>query len=718
MNATIELRWVWRLKSPLHCGSGISQPGVADRLVQRDSGGMPFLPADAVKGALRMSAEQLACWLGAPQSYDRGEVNRGAPSTPRIQPLHALFGDADRAHYQRGALEGACQMERLSATAINPETGVAKTDTLRRIEVVAAGAAFGARASVWLEDEALVEPAATALVAALLSTESVGGRASAGLGRVDPEDVVLLIQGEPQDMEAVISQERLEALRALLKKEQAPTPRAELKPVEPAAATADRWWRLEITLRDAACLTRTSEIGHQVSTEDVIPATALRGALYALWRKRGAYTDAQIEAWLGPHTRWSPGWPAAGGAPCVPIPRSYLRAKNRGGFGTSEGVRDLLGEPRGSREASSKVKWAAFRGGWMHAEEDGDGALEVADATPQREVRMHVARDYVRGGKRVGALYSREALTPDGATFVAWARLPAGSPLEGGGEHTIHLGKRRSASGRAKLVAREAQPRAAGAARGDVFVQLLSPALVLDPESGHPLRTLGPAAWARLTGVALDPAETRAFSATRRIGGWVSSWGHPRARVVCVDAGSAWRLRCKRAADAPALRAVLAALADAGLGERRHEGFGWLAVDPPWLGRAERLAVAEGAAEEAPFEGGPRPWPGCESVDPATLRGFIDRINVDHARLPLTLRGPLRALATQAREASGPADVQAIQDFIKGRVEREEPGQWRPLKARALRGFLDDAVKEGPEALRFVLAALMVRADRPREGER
>ena len=93
----VTLRWTWTFRSPLHCGSGISRAGLADRLVQLDEQNNPVIVGDAVKGALRMSAEQVAAWLGHGQNYrtsSNGSAEKPPPyvSEPKSRPLALVFG--------------------------------------------------------------------------------------------------------------------------------------------------------------------------------------------------------------------------------------------------------------------------------------------------------------------------------------------------------------------------------------------------------------------------------------------------------------------------------------------------------------------------------------------------------------------------------------------------------------------------------------------------
>src|SRR5881397_143318 len=84
MNLAIQCHW--KLLGPLHAGTGLSRGGYADRLIRRDADGNPFLPGDAVKGAIRMSAERLLRWLH-PQFPIREEEDKSLPTHPILRRI-------------------------------------------------------------------------------------------------------------------------------------------------------------------------------------------------------------------------------------------------------------------------------------------------------------------------------------------------------------------------------------------------------------------------------------------------------------------------------------------------------------------------------------------------------------------------------------------------------------------------------------------------------
>ena len=805
----LELSWTWVTESPLHCGSGLSRPGRADRLVARDGQGRPVIPGDAVKGALRMSANQVMSWLDCGEHYEDGET-----AEPKNRLLSALFGGKHRGkddaaggcfvHFGPGVLEDKPpdddKLLRLPSTAID-EQGVARDDTLRVIEALPPGLCFRCTISAWLED-ALVEPACTLLVAALAATEAVGAKAGIGWGRVRINTgIALKLGGKKQDPGKVCSQKRLEALKE--KPDQNEGSKEEQKQIKGPQGDQHKdedkdrgsptgsskldgsWHCLTLRLEEPTCVGKKPWVSNKVETTRHIPATTLRGAIFAMWRRKGVCKEL-TEAALGKQSRWSPAFPVfANDEPMVPVPRSFAAVKREPDLGDSpHGLHDALAGrlPPEEEEVGGKkqkIQWRGLRKGWMTAE------ARPRSIEQRSQVAMHVARDYETGSKREGALYARESLLPgwkgegssngdteqaQEAAFVAYAYLPKVTRTDGTAESLpldgdIFLGKRTSAgSGRATLSvkARGDCSEIVGASeRGtstsgkelsekhqdDVFVQLLSPALVRGTH-GHWLRSLTVDEWVRLLqetkadgnkeeklvggdhilrpngrpdldedGKPKRAGGSEVRSGIEELSNWMGPWGHGRARVTAIASGSVWRLRCKDKTTADGVRSRLKRLAKAGLGERTHEGFGWLVVDPPWLGvhvgRKQNKAPTDDSAGLPDPTKPVRRWPGCDKLKLDELKTLLDKVPQE---IPAKLSRPFHELARMAR-AHG-ATVVRVFEFMDGRATRKHPGRWEDLKPNDKRSpareYLDQ-VTEGwsnpLEALRFALEALLIRCE-------
>lgn len=732
--------WQWKLESPLHCGSGISRPGFADRLVYRDQDNRIVIPGEAVKGALRMSAEQLVAWmLGVPQ--------RTGP--PRPGPLAHIFGGSSGAHFtlaKPGAEEPDEPEKSMvrASTSINRATGTAEQQTLRAVEVLAPNGSI-LEASFWADipdqDYDAVE---TLFVAALCATEAIGARVGVGWGRVSLAS--LRVNHEAANGEAVINSARLESLKKSL-----------LNPVVAAAATevgsestATRpsvWYKLKIDLDEPACFPIKPEISNKVETERAISATTLRGAFAAYWL-RGGVRPALVSQRLSTSSKWLPAFPVFEGQRCAPAPRSLLVDKREASPAGREPVVDGIGDRvLPERADGSRRKLQPTSNAWVYVRNGTPRFLPVDGLTA---TRMHVARDYVTGSKKNGALYARESLLPPrkarnnvpsvGPThYVAFALLPddvwQDAATEDGHPFEVQLGKRKSAgNGLAYVTAfRENGPPSFPSRPGeknspDVYVELLTPAIVRD-QYGYPLRSLSPSYWeeqlqAKLPVPVTFKREARAAkneisqrsTAAGKRGGWMSTWNQPRAAVTTIDAGSCWRLRCKDAVEAVVVRAALRTLQQ--IGDRRHEGFGWIVVDPPWSGYVRPSdAPADTAPERTMPE--PLPWPGCGSESRAELDRIVAEINQEFPKADALegARAALQQLAIRARDEDCNA-VRALcarmADALDAQGRPKTREGWKLLSSgTGARRLLDScwtAPNVQPERLRFVLDALLVRA--------
>jgi CRISPR/Cas system CSM-associated protein Csm3 (group 7 of RAMP superfamily) len=703
----LEIEWTWKTESPLHCGSGLSRPGQADRLVQRDSRRRAFIPGDAVKGALRMSAEQVLSWLECSQETSYAN----STAEPRLAVMQALFGGGHRHHYAAAFSDYDPPCFRLPATAIDRTTGRAKDDTLRTVEVVAPDVEFKTSCSLWLcgSDEQQ-ELARTLFLTALLATESVGGKAGIGWGRVKLSDTASIrIDDRAFEQEDLPNRDRLQALADHVKSVDCEKNWVSVSQAPPplAGATDGKWFQLTFSLLESTTIGAKPEVANKVLTLDSIPGTVIRGALREAWRAAG-HNDGQIAAWLADRWVWTPALPAHGPQgslePCVPAPLSYLRVKDETGFDGGHGLRDTLAQPA----AENHLQWQPLRSAWLKLLA---GGIARNDAADERETRMHVARNYETGSKRAGALFAREALPSsqdERRCFVAYARVPENIPWP----TDVRLGKRRSTGhGSAELNWVEvddpwprqwSSPQTSADTSQDVFVHLLSPAIVRDKD-GHPLRSLGADTWKRLFDV--QPSAVEACIAIRSIPGWMMNWGHGRAPVSCLAPGSVWRLTCTSAKEATDLRA---AIGRSGLGERRHEGYGAVVVDPPWLGRPIP-AVVQSQKDETPGDDARLDWPGAEGVAPIELETICDEI----ANLPTMKRDTrscLQELSSRAREAASAEDCAKVLAFSDQMSNRERARRWEQLKeGTALRKLLG-RLQDNPIKLRFALEALLIHA--------
>lgn len=225
----------------------------------------------------------------------------------------------------------------------------------------------------------------------------------------------------------------------------------------------------------------------------------------------------------------------------------------------------------------------SFRLGKKEKLDDGSEGEALLSARPTWQVNIHTQRDAERG----------RATSEAGAVY-RYISLPAGTQLQGavltesaadskklrglmGEKSTILLGKARTAGyGAASLELADLPEgwRESGQlfpAVKDVFtVTLLSPALVRDANGQFSL-DLAPALAARL---GIQPGQVEVVSrSVEVVGGFNRTWGLPLPTVTAIAAGSVFRVK----AQVPEQK--LRDLEASGLGERRAEGFGRVAIN-------------------------------------------------------------------------------------------------------------------------------------------
>ncbi len=185
-----QIRWefIWQFRSPLHLGTGLSQPGFADRIIRRNGRGEIEMAGDAVKGAIRLSAERLVGWSGVSQPAENDE-----DSELRHPALKRIFVNADGRRFRFQPAIAAVHTFRSASTAIEESTGTAKHDTLRIVENVASGSEFNV--VITADGPGVSDADVELLTVSILLTAAIGGRRTAGLGQLECKN--LTIKGAP-----------------------------------------------------------------------------------------------------------------------------------------------------------------------------------------------------------------------------------------------------------------------------------------------------------------------------------------------------------------------------------------------------------------------------------------------------------------------------------------------------------------------------------------
>ena len=359
--------------------------------------------------------------------------------------------------------------------------------------------------------------------------------------------------------------------------------------------------KLTLTLHEPTFCGQIPAVSNELVSLQYIPSTALRGAFAAALSAEGRAHE--LDAWFsasGPH--WSPALPIhQSGQKVIPTPLCFLQEKKdkplHGRYFTwnvLHGTPPLTGE-------EIRFQWTRLNSKWLRL-----NAVETVEDLHDVRTRssMHVGLHYGRQAHRDQALFSREEICP-GQQFVAYLtnnRMAEQLPTQ------LFLGKRRSAgNGNITVeISEVSSPWPINPVNHVANVQLMSDAIVPDPACGAFSRGLSASDWSRILGVRVEVPQ--AASTSRIILGWSGTTGLSRDRVIAISAGSVFKLT---SAD-PALESAVHRLAAKGLGTRRHEGFGIIAVNPPWL---DCQCIEPTHSTPQPTSARPAPWPGFTTDD-------------------------------------------------------------------------------------------------------
>ncbi len=448
-------------------------------------------------------------------------------------------------------------------------------------------------------------------------------------------------------------------------------------------------YQIDLTFEEPVTFGETPAVGNEVSSLDFIPATALRGALAAALSRQIAPSQLvkRLDTWFGnPGPRWTHGFPVMRQqqALCVPMPACFVAEKGEPAFqflntavaDPPESVAEYrerfnVGAPRGYSD-DHRFAWQRARSRWLSIDQDG---YPLAHASIPKGNHLHLALHYGRQSHRQEQLYSRSCI--DSAevvrSFRAFVHDPDGAIEPEEQVERVYLGKRRSAgNGAAKLEWREAAmplwpslPPVGDSA----LVQLMSDAILTGANGGLQR------SWGQEEAVA---------SLFQDYPGWSTRWGLPRESAVVVSAGSVFRIKRD---------AAPSKLGTDGIGIRRNEGFGWVAIDPPWLGEP---LVEVGEANEWPVGSDILDWPGipigfdCAPSEiprtPDEIRGRLRRLNRSAGEVASQLSPQhLSALSAYSKRVERPSDVRAFLEKMSARVisrdeEQSGRGGWKLVR--------------------------------------
>lgn len=194
---SLELRI--EFTSRWHMGSGEGSPA-ADRIVQRDGMGRPYIPASTLKGVVRESCERLSRALGYPEPADPhtsafASASDFLPLAKVESPVDALFGN----RYEGGELffRDAYQLAEemppttqvTSRTAMYRGLRTARTKHLFSTEYAGGGTFLttvdGYHRQLVTTGDGAVPFAYCVMIAGILNVDRMGGDKSSGAGAIN-----------------------------------------------------------------------------------------------------------------------------------------------------------------------------------------------------------------------------------------------------------------------------------------------------------------------------------------------------------------------------------------------------------------------------------------------------------------------------------------------------------------------------------------------------
>ncbi|MEP6715743.1 MAG: hypothetical protein ABJC09_09210 [Terriglobia bacterium] len=244
---TFQITGTLHFTGSFHIGTGLSGRGV-DRTIRRrserirkigdsqsgdefesdtdetdaaaDYREVPEIAGDAIKGAIRGSAERIVRWLVPPgrakeMQEETGDSRPKHPALRRIFAWQSLLGPGTPSvpSYRFGAPKYVAggMISDIASTAVGPD-GIAKARTLRVIELCSAGASFSfsidGKAGEWDKPESRDSLDLILLAASIQATSHIGGKKGNGLGETHFYGLSISPGKEP-----LVTVESLERLR-------------------------------------------------------------------------------------------------------------------------------------------------------------------------------------------------------------------------------------------------------------------------------------------------------------------------------------------------------------------------------------------------------------------------------------------------------------------------------------------------------------------------
>ncbi|MBN1657453.1 MAG: hypothetical protein JXA93_03580 [Anaerolineae bacterium] len=604
-------------------GRGEGLAGLVDQEVDHDRLGLPYLKGRTLKGLLNEECANILYVIernGMPTSRWHQAAQRllGGPGSSLAEAAHLRVGPArmpadlrrevrKALNAPNSAIQPADILESLTAirrqTAVDERTGAPDEHTLRAMRVVLRRTCFEALLTFPLGTKPDDLPL---LAACILALRRAGTGRNRGRGKLQAS-LWTDVRGCPG---VEITSQQFQVFARDFRRTAEVEPEGNDRKIteaenskEPVDFPVPCVLTYEIEAQQPLLLTRIEGDPNSSVSYPYIPGSAIRGALIARYL---ASSDASLDLaapvkgkrslFFDGSTRFLNAYPLDRFEKrTLPTPLSWVREKGTELEGGAEiydlAVEDIvLDEPKAVGVPFCRVFPPSNS---QDLDSDVGTALPIVEfAVPRWQINVHTARNRVKGR----AIGSSTGTSDDQGAVFRYQSIAAGQRFGGVilvsnaddlkvlrdllADGDLWVGRSRSAGyGRVCILNvqepdnwREVETEITDLKPGAQVVITLLSDIILRHAGGAYADTLPPELLPAPLNAALKA--DGAFKAVEPVGGFNRKWGLPLDQVPAMGAGSTFRFRAEAFVLADALRKIEAA----GLGERRAEGFGRVAI--------------------------------------------------------------------------------------------------------------------------------------------
>jgi CRISPR-associated protein Csx10 len=472
-----------------------------------------------------------------------------------------------------------------------------------------------------------------------------------------------------------------------------------------------------LTLEEPLLVTALDGDPNSAVSYDYIPGSVLRGVLIGLTMRADDLTelDAADETtrrrFFSHQTRFLNAYPVLCNKRSLPSPHTWMQDKYAQGA-EKDKITDQIFKQAESSENKGKPK--AMRDKFVAFGAQG----KVAVADMQRTISVHVQRDRHYGrsrGEDQGTIYRYEALSA-GQVFEAAILCENDADADHFAQllkanKTVSMGGARSA-GYGRVAIGDVQKHDAWHETGEapqrgeqIVITLLSDAVL---RNGHGQHAADLESLCSALGITTEQV-CKAYLARGAVGGFNRKWGLPLPQMPTLSMGSVLVLKKDIPLDLN--------LAERGIGERRNEGFGRIAIG--WQ-RPERAVLMSAkheptvsVSEIKPNGASERLW---RLMEKRIQRQETERDMLSKARtlpmsvtaLPKSQINRLRQIVLSVRLKPHSSLKSAIEEFLKDISGKRADKHFERARVdgKPMKKWLMETAEKNPDALILIDAVL------------